>query len=304
MKKVFTFALVALTMAAFMTGCKSDKFKTTKDGLKYRFITENPSGNQAQPGDVIVGEMTLKLDTVVLFSNEGNPDRILQVMAEGMFKGDIQEGLQMLHVGDKAIFAIEADSMARFFQESQMPPMYQRGAGQLFTYEISVSDIVTKEELAQEQANMMEQVQHNQEHEGEDLKAYIDANFPNAKPTASGLYIIVNKKGDGPKVAAGKTVSMDYTGRLLDGTIFDSSREADAKEAGKYNAQRPYEPMTYVVGQQPLIPGWDEGVMGQTEGSDITIVMPSSLGYGARGAGNDILPYSPLRFDITIVSVK
>ena len=125
-----------------------------------------------------------------------------------------------------------------------------------------------------------------------------------AKPTKSGLYIIVNKKGSGPKVENGKEVSVNYTGRLLDGTLFDTSREQDAREANKVQKGRTYEPMTYVVGAQPMIKGWDEGIMGQTEGSDITLIMPSELAYGARGAGKDILPYSPLVFNLTIESVK
>ena len=58
------------------------------------------------------------------------------------------------------------------------------------------------------------------------------------------------------------------------------------------------------MGAFPLIPGWDEGVDGQPEGTELTLIMPSKLGYGERGAGNDILPYSPLVFDLTIVSVK
>ena len=53
-----------------------------------------------------------------------------------------------------------------------------------------------------------------------------------------------------------------------------------------------------------LIKGWEDGIMGQPEGSILQIVMPSSLGYGSRGAGEMIPPYSPLVFDIEIVSVK
>lgn len=111
-----------------------------------------------------------------------------------------------------------------------------------------------------------------------------------AKPTAEGLYVIVNKKGTGAKVAMGREVSMHYTGRLLDGTTFDSS-------VGK-------EPLTYTVGRMGLIRGWEEGVMGQPEGTQLQIIMPSALGYGSKGAGQMIPPYSPLVFDIEIVSVK
>ena len=303
MKKLIYFVVATAACASLMTACNSDKFKKTDNGLKYKFEVVNKEGQMPQMGDLLVGELTCKLDTSILFSNVGHPDRIFQV-AESMFKGDIQEGLQMMHEGDKATFAIPADSIAKFLQPNQMPPMYKAGEGQMFYYEIALQDIVTKEELAQEEANFIEEMNPRKDNEAALLAEYIANQNITVKPTASGLYVIVNKKGNGPKVEAGKTVSVNYTGRLLDGTIFDTSEKEVAEEANKVQPGRVYEPMTYIVGQQPLIAGWDEGIKGQTEGSEITLVMPSNLGYGARGAGRDIMPYSPLVFNISILSVK
>ncbi|MBO4600510.1 MAG: FKBP-type peptidyl-prolyl cis-trans isomerase [Bacteroidales bacterium] len=304
MKKILLIASVALTCAAFMTACNSNKFKKAPNGLLYRFEVTNPDGEQPNVGDLLVGELVLRLENDTLFTNVGNPDRIFQVAENCMFQGDIQEGLLMMHKGDKAVFKIPADSIGNFMQPSQMPPTYQEGAGQFFYYEIALEDIVTKEELAQEQANFIEEMNQRKDSEPATLAQYIADNHITAKPTKSGLYIIVNKKGDGPKVAAGKKVSVNYTGRLLDGTLFDTSREADAKEADKVAPGRTYEPLSYVVGEQPMIKGWDEGIMGQPAGSDITLIMPSELAYGSRGAGKDILPYSPLVFNLTIESVE
>lgn len=295
---------MALTLAAFMTACNSNNFQQTENGLLYRFETQNSEGAQPQAGDLLVGELILRIENDTLFNNTGNPDRIFQVAEAPMFKGDIVEGLQMMHVGDKAIFKIPADSIGNFMMESQMPPQYKKGSGQYFYYEITLADLVTKDELAQEQANFIEEMNQRKENEPATLAEYIAKNNITAKPTKSGLYIIVNKKGDGPKVAAGKKVSVNYTGRLLDGTLFDTSREADAREANKHQEGREYGPMTYTVGSQPMIKGWEEGIMGQPAGSDITLVMPSELAYGARGAGRDILPYSPLVFNLTIESVE
>jgi len=304
MKKTLLFASLALTLAAFTTACNSNKFKQSENGLLYRFETQNSEGAQPQNGDVMVGELILRIENDTLFSNVGSPDRIFQVAEAPMFKGDIVEGLKMMHVGDKAIFKIPADSIGNFMMESQMPPQYKKGSGQFFYYEISLMDLVTKDELAQEQANFIEEMNQRKDNEPATLAKYIADNNITAKPTKSGLYVIVNKKGDGPKVAAGKKVSVNYTGRLLDGTLFDTSREADAREANKVQEGREYGPMTYTVGSQPMIKGWEEGIMGQTAGSDITLVMPSELAYGARGAGKDILPYSPLVFNLTIESVE
>ena len=310
MKKHLKFAAMILAAAVLTTSCnlfnRSDikGFKKTKSGLHYKIEQKNDKGEKPHVGDVIVGEMVLRLDTNVLFSNEGNPGRLMMIN-DSIFDGhSIDEGLMMMHEGEKAVFAIYADSIARFFQESQMPPMYKKGTGMIFYYEVTLNDVISHDELMQEMDNFRAEMKQRQEGEASVIAQYIADNKITAQPNDEGLYVIVNKKGNGPKVAAGKEVAMNYTGRLLDGKIFDSNIEKDAKEAGIFDANRPCTPLTYTVGKMSLIKGWDDGVMGMTQGSNITLIIPSSLAYGERGAGNLILPYSPLRFDIDIISVK
>lgn len=303
MKKVLSIALAAMTCAVLMTACNQN-YKKTANGLEYRFETTVADGQQPQAGDLLVGELVLRLENDTLFTNAGKPDRIFQVAERTMFKGDIQEGLLMMHVGDKAIFKIPADSIASFMGANQMPKQYQQGAGQSFYYEISLMDIVTKDELAQEQANYVKEMETRKENEAATLAKYIADNNITAKPTQSGLYIIVNEKGNGPKVAQGKMVTVNYTGRTVEGNMFDTSREADAKEGGIYKQGREYKPFSYTVGEQPMIKGWEEGLMGQAAGTKLTLVIPSEIGYGARGAGKDIQPYTSLVFNITIESVE
>lgn len=302
MKKVLSLAIAAMTCAVLTTACNNG-FKKTDGGLLYKFETINTDAEQPSEGDILVGEMTLSLEDDTLFSNIGNPNRILQV-ASPMYKGDLQEGLPMMHKGDKAIFKVSADSIANFVQPGQMPQGYQQGKGQYIIYEITLNDIVTKEEFAQEQANFEKEMEQRKNDEPATIQKYIADKGIKAKPTKSGLYVIVNKKGTGAKVTTGKKVAIDYTGRLLDGTLFDTSREADAKAANKYMEGREYKPLEYTVGAQGMIKGWEEGVMGQAAGSEITLIIPSELAYGGRGAGRDIMPYSPLTFDLTIVSVE
>ena len=210
----------------------------------------------------------------------------------------------MMHVGDQATFAVEADSLAKFVQPDQMPQGYEKGKGMKFYYEVNLQEIITKEELEQERANFMAQAQQRQAEEPNDIANYVKENNINARPNADGLYVIVKKKGNGPKVATGKEVAVNYTGRLLDGTIFDSSVESDARTGEIYDARRNYEPLTYVQGRGQLIRGWEQGVEGQPAGSQLQLIIPSALGYGPRGAGEKIPPYTPLVFDIEIVSVK
>jgi len=297
--KIATLLVAGMTLLA---ACSNDGFKTTDGGLHYRFDKVNKDGQQVQEGDVLVGEMTFKFDTMTLFTNVGKADRIMQ--ASPNFPGNLHEGLLLMHVGDQATFAIEADTLAKFMQPDQMPPTYQRGTGQKFYYEINLQDIVTKEELEEEREAFMAEAQQRQENEPQMIADYVRDNGIAAKPNADGLYVIVKKRGNGPKVATGKEVAVNYTGRLLDGTMFDSSVESDAIQGGLQQPGRTYEPLTYVVGQMRLIPGWEQGVEGQPEGSQLQLIIPSALGYGPRGAGQLIPPFSPLVFDIEIVSVK
>jgi FKBP-type peptidyl-prolyl cis-trans isomerase FkpA len=96
---------------------------------------------------------------------------------------------------------------------------------------------------------------------------------------------------------------VNYAGRNLDGTLFDSSIESVAKAGGLQQPGRTYEPLQVVIGTDSIIPGWNEGLLLLNEGSKATLIIPSALAYGAQGQG-DIKPYSTLVFDVELVKVK
>jgi FKBP-type peptidyl-prolyl cis-trans isomerase len=96
---------------------------------------------------------------------------------------------------------------------------------------------------------------------------------------------------------------VNYTGRMLDGKVFDSSIESVAKEAGLQQEGRKYEPIPVILGTTSVIQGWTEGLLLLNEGSKAKFIIPSSLGYGDQSAG-DIPPYSTLVFDVELVKIK
>lgn len=300
--KMATLLVAGTTMFLACSGTDKEGFKTTENGLLYKFEKQNSDGPQVQEGDVLVGEMTIRFDTTVLYSNKGDARRFAQAVPN--FEIKIGEGLLMMHVGDVATFAMYADTAAKYVHPNQMPPTYQAGTGQKFYYEISLQDIVSSEELAEERSNYEDAMAQRQAAEPGDIANYIKANNITVNPTADGLYVIVKKKGNGPKVTMGSKVRANYTGRLLDGTIFDSSVESDARSGEIYTANRKYEPIGFVAGQNNVIMGWEKGLMGLNQGTVVQLVIPSALAYGPKQAGPMILPYSPLVFDIEIVSVE
>ena len=300
-KTVTLLTIAALAVASCGPKSEIDGFKKTKSGLHYKFEKQDKSAQQIQQGDAIVGEVTMWFEGDTLFSNSGEPQRVIRV-GQSMFNGDINEGLLMMHNGDEATFAVDCDSRARMFPS--MPPNYKEGARQKLYYHVKVVDIVSAKEVAQEESNYNAEMEQRREQEPQLISEYVAKNNIKVQPTDEGLYIIVKKKGNGPKVATGKKVSMNYVGRLLDGSLFDTSIKGVAEEAGKVQVGRPYEPMTYVVGQQPLIKGWEKAVMGQPAGTSLTVVIPSAMAYGSQAMGNDIPAYSTLVFDIDILSVE
>lgn len=109
--------------------------------------------------------------------------------------------------------------------------------------------------------------------------------------TPSGLEYTDETIGEGESPRTGQTVSVHYTGRLTNGTKFDSSVDRG----------RPFE---FKIGVGQVIKGWDEGVMSMKVGGKRTLTIPPDLGYGARGAGGVIPPNATLVFDVELLGVK
>ena len=106
--------------------------------------------------------------------------------------------------------------------------------------------------------------------------------------TPSGLQYEVLKEGDGAKPTADDKVVVHYTGKLIDGTVFDSSEERGV-------------PATFGVTQ--VIPGWVEALQLMTVGSTWRLFIPSALAYGPQGAGGVIGPNQTLIFDVTLLEI-
>lgn len=126
----------------------------------------------------------------------------------------------------------------------------------------------------------------------EEIQNKINSMYDNLSETESGLkYTITEENPDGEQPESGDTVSVHYEGRLLDGTVFDSSFKRD-------------KPIEFPLGQRRVIAGWDEGISLLKKGEKATLVIPPDLGYGPRGAGGVIPPNAYLVFDVELVDIK
>ena len=157
---------------------------------------------------------------------------------------------------------------------------------------------MTAEEAKTEVQSFFMQLQQKQQEENAkmaDINAAAGEQFllENGKraevpTTPSGLQYEIVKQGDGPRPTAGDSVTVHYTGKLIDGTVFDSSEERG-------------EPATFGVTQ--VIPGWVEALQLMNVGSRWRLFIPSALAYGPQGAGGLIGPNQTLVFDVELLAI-
>ena len=120
------------------------------------------------------------------------------------------------------------------------------------------------------------------------IPAEVKKKWSDAQTTETGLMYVVNNEGEGEKPSQGATVTVHYTGTLLDGEKFDSSVDRG-------------QPFEFQVGVHEVIDAWDEGVIDMKKGEKRTLIVPPELGYGSTGAGGVIPPNAWLVFDVELI---
>ena len=432
MKKVFVNPLVIVMLVALtMLACSSKYagYDKTESGLYYKLFEVSKDTVKARVGDWVSMTMRYAYKDSILFDSKaamGNPVRFQLPPSE--FKGDIYEGIQMLHPGDSADFIVNADSLfiktfrqparpafidsnsvihfyitlltvdspismmkkeedalKKYIEEKKITiepsptglyfietlagkgakidsgvwvkahfkvslidgkqifstldrgepmsfeygkrfdtPGFEEGVGKMLKggkatlivpskiafgemgrgamvppystviYDLEVVDVQSKadhdKQVADDKKKEQVKVETNKKQEGALMQKYLKEKNINAKPTASGLIYVEKVKGTGTKAAAGKKVKVHYTGTLLNGTKFDSSRDRN-------------EPFEFTLGQGQVIKGWDEGIALMNVGGKATLVIPSAIAYGDRDMGT-IPPFSTLVFDVELLDVK
>ncbi|MBO4593154.1 MAG: FKBP-type peptidyl-prolyl cis-trans isomerase [Bacteroidaceae bacterium] len=164
-----------------------------------------------------------------------------------------------------------------------------------------ISDNQTQMDMKEAQiiaSNFMAEVEEENKKKREEIGAMLkmageqfladNAKKQGVTVTASGLQYEILSQGSGRQPKATDSVKCHYEGRLIDGTVFDSSYRRGT-------------PATFGLNQ--VIAGWTEGVQLMQEGAKYRFYIPFNLAYGANGAGDSIPPYSALIFDVELLEV-
>ncbi|TLM91842.1 FKBP-type peptidyl-prolyl cis-trans isomerase [Hymenobacter jeollabukensis] len=238
-------------------------------------------------------------DSVLFRSRQQTGGFPVRVPLEALVrKGGLEEAISLLQPGDSAAFRFNADSLSLKSSGQPAPPQIKKH-GNTMRLLVKVAAIQSQAEAMAAQQQMMEAMQakaklveeRQKPVDDQLIQAYLQKNSLQAQKTASGLYYIITQPGSGVQPTKGQTVSVHYRGTLLGGQEFDSSFKRG-------------QPIDFPIGVGQVIPGWDEGISLLNKGAKATLLIPSGLAYGARGAGADIPPNAVLRFDVELVDIK
>lgn len=277
----YTVAFLLASITASLTAQPSfEGFTKTGKGAWYKIVNPH-DGRQPALGDYV--KIHLKhatwRDSVIFSTYNPNIGAVEFKLAEG---NDVSHILPFMHEGDSAICFISADTLYTI----AMPPYARKGDWMKFT--VKLIDTWTQAEYdAAKEAAKHKQIAD----QGRQIEEYLVGHgITNYRKTASGVYYVIDKEGTGPTAIPGQTIGVHYTGTLMNGQKFDSSRDRG-------------QPFSFVLGKGHVIKGWDDGLLAFNQGSRGRLFIPSPLAYGENGNGM-IPPNSILFFDIEVVSIS
>lgn len=271
-------------------------FKAYK-GLNYKMITDAP-GRTPQAGDVLqmhvkfkVGKGTAK-DTLLMNSYTANQGQPFEMpLMEPKFRGDVAEVFSLMSAGDSAVVWVSIDSLKKVLKDQPMPPFAKKG--DYFIYEIKMVSVRTKEEA--EKAAAAKKTEQNAV-DDKSLQTYFADNKISPSKTQGGVYYTIATPGTGDNIADGKKVSLRYTGKLLDGTAFDSNVDPKFGHADQ--------PFTIEIGTHSVIPGMEDAIHMFKNGAKGVMYIPSALAYGPQSPSPAIPANSVMVFEIEVTDVK
>ncbi len=309
---IFKTILCSALGAFVLSSCGSQSpypgYEQSPEGVYYKFYSKGDGKKKVEIGDYVTVKLIRRIgkDSIVYDSRKQNPNggTVEYRLDKPTYPSSPETGIAMMSVGDSASFYVFTDSLQKYMPNPDKNQ--QLKAGLAIIFDIKVVSVRSKEEAEAEMKKKYEEfmaaenekIKMFKQQEPELLASYLKENKVTAKPTKDGLYYVETLAGTGPKAKVGSKVTVKYTGKFMDGNIFDASDNHGGQ------------PFEFTLGNKEVIPGWDEGLQLMKKGGKATLIVPSKLAYDSIGIQDPksgryaIYPYTPLIFDVELVEVK
>ena len=271
-----------------------DREKVLDNGVELKYF-KNGSGQEIEDGQIVMINLQyFDYDGNELLNKVGNDPVVLQKDSSWESSGIIYNVIDNLVKGDSVFFQLTTEQFFKNAPQSVEVPDSVKN--KMISFYCGIQDVMSQNEFEDFQRIQYEKMQQEMEQQSNDqlsidlelIDNYLKENNITAKSADSGLRYVITKMGSGENAAPGDNVTVHYTGMLLNGEKFDSSLDRN-------------QPFSFQLGQGKVIRGWDEGITYFNKGSEGTLYIPSTLGYGASGAGGVIPPNAVLIFEIQVL---
>lgn len=281
--RIITIIAMAVLVASSFSSCKYKGYKKDrKDDIYYKFYGDvHDTTAMPKTGDLVGFLITLRTEDSTIIPTMPN-----EMLMDSFYKGDLYSALRLMHVGDSATFILDGK---QFYKKFMQTPEYPFGDKPLYA-DIKLYGQMPKAKYLKLKSEYEVMMKQKQSSESDSISNYVIKNKFTGKPTEDGIYYKMIKKGNGAQPQMMETVQVQYTGKFLNGQVFDSSIQHG-------------QPFSFTLGSHQVIPGWEEAVAMMHVGEKATFVIPSALAYGERG--NQVIPpFTPLVFEIELLKIE
>jgi len=304
----FSSIFLVIALATIVTSCQQS-FKKGDKGIEYKIIKDG-SGDPIKIGSYLRMHISQLINSgkkdSLLNDTRKNGMPIIESFDSTAIPPEYISILSQMRKGDSLIMRLLADSM--FAQNpGSMPPFIKKG--DYFITTVRILDVYKGQAemekarmddyMKKEKADSIENIQILKKQDAT-LNAYFKKNnIANLQKTASGVYVQILQAGNGPIIDTSVVVKTNYTGRTIEGKMFDSNTDPSKGHVEPFSVNLTDD----VELGAGVIKGWTDGLKMLNKGAKAKFFIPSPLAYGKQKVGNDIPENAILIFDIEVIDV-
>ena len=284
--------IIACLSLLTIFGCdrtKNIEYSTTDGGLLYFYHEKSDSELIPQDGNKLLLDVKYfnENDSLLFNSQDISPRFIMDFFPPATTGASINDAFAMMHEGDSMSFLINAYNF--YLGAGQTSMLHKVSKTEKLRFEVRLKKILSPEIVEKEIAEKEQELKDEEEYL---LQDFLTNNYPDIKPTKSGLYFIETREGEGPKVTKNNKVAIHYTATYINGEPI-------------YSTYQRNDPLIFDVTDPNVWPCLAEAVQYMNKGSKATIIAVSKLAAGEHGdKGLRIPPRKTIIFDLDLVGSK
>ena len=283
--------LLCSTMFALSACHKSsqNQYETTEGGLQYVYRDKSHFDIAPQPGNKLLLDVKYfdEKDSLLFNSQDISPRFIMDFDKPETPGATINDAFAMMHEGDSLSVLINAYKF--YLGAGQVEELKKIDSTKMLRFELRLKKILSPEVVKKELEKQDKVLKDEEEYL---LQDFLTKNYPDAKPTKSGLYYIETTTGEGPLIAKTNTVAIHYTATYINGEPI-------------YSTYQRNDPLVFQVSDPNVWPCLAEAVQYMRKGGKATIIAPSKLAAGENGDKDmHIAPRKTIVFDLEVIGYK